>query len=587
MKLTLGMKLGLGFGVVLTFMVFSSTVRYVKWRNIRRGEEAAFEVRVPSLKAAIRLQRDLNQTQVKGRQAILAGTQPARLEEARKLFDGTWQDVEKDLLGMNALAAAWSDPVDRDRLDEIKRQLPLLRAVQEDAIKRAASGKHNALAQAGNESADRATPINRAMKQSLGNMTDSFDKLVDESKEELKAQNRSLNLTLTGIALAALGIGVAIAVFLNRSISGATRSVLMRAEAIAEGDLTCDDLKVQTQDELGDLTRAINRMSENLKRMILAILENSEQVASASDELSSSATLQAQGADHQKDQTAQVATAMQEMSCTVQQVSEDCSRAAEASIRAAETAREGGVIVEKALTQMRAISDSVGATAKKIGELGRSTEQIGRIAGVIDDIADQTNLLALNAAIEAARAGEQGRGFAVVADEVRKLAERTTTATKEIAQMITVIQDGTQGAVKAMEIGSQQVEAGVTSTARAGESLRQIIQMSEEVGSMIAHIATAATEQSGATADVNQSVDQIAQLVKESAVAAQQSAVACQNLSELALALRNMVSSFKLLEAGTEKAGRSGLRLADGGLASLQGAQEKEAPARAFGASAH
>jgi methyl-accepting chemotaxis protein len=328
-------------------------------------------------------------------------------------------------------------------------------------------------------------------------------------------------------------------------------------------------------------------MSENLKRMILAILENSEQVASASDELSSSATLQAQGADHQKDQTAQVATAMQEMSCTVQQVSEDCSRAAEASIRAAETAREGGVIVEKALTQMRAISDSVGATAKKIGELGRSTEQIGRIAGVIDDIADQTNLLALNAAIEAARAGEQGRGFAVVADEVRKLAERTTTATKEIAQMITVIQDGTQGAVKAMEIGSQQVEAGVTSTARAGESLRQIIQMSEEVGSMIAHIATAATEQSGATADVNQSVDQIAQLVKESAVAAQQSAVACQNLSELALALRNMVSSFKLLEAGTEKAGRSGLRLADGGLASLQGAQEKETPARAFGASAH
>ena len=164
-------------------------------------------------------------------------------------------------------------------------------------------------------------------------------------------------------------------------------------------------------------------------------------------------------------------------------------------------------------------------------------------------IVKQLIMLSLNAAIEAARAGEQGRGFAVVADEVRKLAERTTTATKEIAQMIATIQDGTTGAIKAMEIGSQQVQEGVTSTARAGESLKQIINMSEEVGSMITHIATAATQQSGATSDVNQSMDQIAHLGKESAAAAQQSAKACQDLSELALALQNMVGGFKLLAA--------------------------------------
>jgi methyl-accepting chemotaxis protein len=344
-----------------------------------------------------------------------------------------------------------------------------------------------------------------------------------------------------------------VAIFLSRNISGATRSVLVQAEAIAAGDLTCEDLTVRSQDELGDLTTAINKMKGNLKRMILDISENSLQVASASEELSSSATLQAQGADHQKDQTTQVATAMQEMSSTVQQVSENCTNAAEASRRAAETAREGGVVVEKVLAQMRSIAESVAKTAKEMGELAHSTNQIGRIAGVIDDIADQTNLLALNAAIEAARAGEQGRGFAVVADEVRKLAERTTTATKEIAQMITTIQAGTNGAIKAMESGTQQVQEGVTSTARAGESLQQIIHMSEEVGSMIASIATAAAEQSGATADVNQSMDQIAQLGKESAVAAQQSAKACQDLSELALALQNMVGSFKLQAESEDK----------------------------------
>ena len=547
MKLTLGRKLGLGFGVVLAFMVFSSTIRYVKFRSIQRIEDAAFEVRVPSMKVAIRLQRDLNQTQVEGRQAILAGSQPARLQEAKKLFDGTWRDVEKDMAEIDRLAPGWTRQEDQDRLAQIKTQLPLLRAVQESAIKNAASGKKDALAKAGNESADMATPINIAMKKSLGSMADSFDGLVDESKENLNVDNQSLNRMLIAIAFAALGIGIAVGISLSRNISRATRSVLVQAEAIAAGDLTGEDLAIRSQDELGDLTMAINKMKGNLKRMILDISENSVQLASASEELSSSATLQAQGADHQKDQTTQVATAMQEMSCTVQQVSENCTNAAEASRRAAETAREGGLVVEKVLTQMRSIAESVTNTVKEMGELGRRTAQIGRIAGVIDDIADQTNLLALNAAIEAARAGEQGRGFAVVADEVRKLAERTTTATKEIAQMIATIQDGTNGAIRAMESGSQQVQEGVTSTARAGESLQQIIHMSEEVGSMITHIATAATEQSGATAEVNQSMDQIAQLGKESAVAAQQSAKACQDLSELALALQNMVGSFKLL----------------------------------------
>ncbi|HZW79811.1 MAG TPA: methyl-accepting chemotaxis protein [Candidatus Deferrimicrobiaceae bacterium] len=552
MKLTLGRKLGLGFGVALGFMVLSSVMGYVKSSNIRRSESAAFNVRIPSLKAAIKLQRDLNQTQVKGRQAILAGSQPVRLAKTKELFQATWRDVEKDMIGMSELGPLWTRQEDRDRLLEIKQQLPLLRAVQEDAIKRAASRERDALAKAGNESADGATPINIAMKKSLGSMADSFEQLVDENKKELMADNRSLNLTVTVTTFAALAIGVVLAFFLTRDICGATRRVLVFAEAIAAGDLSCDDLQVHSQDELGDLTAAINKMRENLKRMILGISENSVQVASASEELSSSATLQAQGADHQKDQAAQVATAMQEMSCTVQQVSENCSQAADASRRAAETARTGGAVVEQALTQMRSIAESVAGTAKQIGELGRRTDQIGRIAGVIDDIADQTNLLALNAAIEAARAGEQGRGFAVVADEVRKLAERTTTATKEISQMISVIQDGTNAAVKAMDIGSQQAEEGVASTARAGESLQQIIHMSEEVGSMITHIATAATEQSGATSDVNQSMDQIAHLVKESAVAAQQSAKACQDLSELALALQSMVGSFKLQAAREE-----------------------------------
>jgi methyl-accepting chemotaxis protein len=312
-----------------------------------------------------------------------------------------------------------------------------------------------------------------------------------------------------------------------------------------------DDIAIASQDEIGSAGKALNQMKNNLREMIQSIASTAEHVASASEEISSSATQQAQGAETQKDQTTQVATAMQEMSATVLQVSDNSNKAADASRQAAETARKGGVIVDDTLAKMQVIAASVSSTARKMEELGKSSDQIGHIIGVIDDIADQTNLLALNAAIEAARAGEQGRGFAVVADEVRKLAERTTTATKEIAQMIKSIQDETKSAVFAMESGTKQVEEGVTSTAQAGNSLKEIIQMAEQVGEMITHIATAATEQSSASEQVNGNMDQIAKLVKESAVGAQQSAKACQDLSGLALDLQKLVGNFKLGDSGS------------------------------------
>lgn len=365
---------------------------------------------------------------------------------------------------------------------------------------------------------------------------------------------RSSTLTLLGLG-SVLGLLVcALGVMMVRGILGPVSKTMHVLQALADGDLR-ETMEVESSDEIGMMGEALNKAIGSVSNTIQSIASTAEHVASASEEISSSASEQAQSAETQKDQTTQVATAMQEMSSTVMQVSDNSNRAAEAARNAAETAKHGGTIVEDTLAKMRVIADSVGQTAKKMEELGKSSDQIGRIIGVIDDIADQTNLLALNAAIEAARAGEQGRGFAVVADEVRKLAERTTTATKEIAQMIKNIQDETKTAVTAMEHGTKQVEEGVASTAQAGDSLREIIQMSEQVGEMITHIATAATEQSSATEQVNNNMDAISKLVKESAIGAQQSAKACQDLSGLALDLQKMVSNFKL---GDEQAMRNG-----------------------------
>jgi methyl-accepting chemotaxis protein len=384
------------------------------------------------------------------------------------------------------------------------------------------------------------------------------------AEDAASVQARSSRLATTIFASVAAGVLVLVVwgLALVRGVSKALNSMITMVKDVAEGegDLT-KRLEIISRDELGDLAKWFNLFLEKIHGIISQVSGTAAQVASASEELSSSAALQAQGADTQKNQTSHVATAMQQMSSTVQQVSDSCTRAAQASRQAAETAREGGSVVETALTTMHSIAEAVTSTSKKLGDLGKSSEKIGRVAAVIDDIADQTNLLALNAAIEAARAGEEGRGFAVVADEVRKLAERTTTATKEIAQMIKTIQDGTRNAVDALETGSRQVEEGVASTARAGESLQKIIHMSEEVGSMITHIAAAATEQSGAAAEVNRNMDQISELVKESAVASQESAKACQDLSELAMALENMVGNFKLASGRKNKLPASSVKI--------------------------
>jgi methyl-accepting chemotaxis protein len=383
-------------------------------------------------------------------------------------------------------------------------------------------------------------------------LLDKMGKLSDEvqaSAQRAEARAASIGhnsqtaiLSICGLALLVL---LFFAAWITRSILAPIQPLIHSLKDIAEGDLTqrIDD---QRRDEIGEVGKWFNSSVNQLRQVIAQLASTAQRLASASEEISSSATQQVQGSELQKDQTHQVATAMQEMSTTVIQVADHANRAADAARKAADTARHGGKIVDETLVKMRAIADSQDRTAHQVQELGARSDQIGEIIGVIDEIAGQTNLLALNAAIEAARAGEQGRGFAVVADEVRKLAERTTKATKEIAQMIKNIQAETKNAVVAIESGNAQVEEGLTTTAQAGQALQQIIQMAEQVGEMVIHIATAAQQQSGATGEVTGNMEQISKISHEAAAGAQQTARACHDLSSLALDLQNLVGRFKV-----------------------------------------
>jgi len=341
--------------------------------------------------------------------------------------------------------------------------------------------------------------------------------------------------------LATVGLGAYRRMFgpLNRMVA------CMKDVAEGDGDMT-RRLEVPPDREVAELAGWFNTFLDRLRGTLVSVAANVHHLAAAGEQLSVNSRQQAQGAEQQKVQIQQVATSTQQMEAVVRQVTDVAKSTAEATQKSAEAARRGGTVVEETLTRMQAIASSSTEAAKKIEYLGKQSEQIGRIIGVIDDIADQTNLLALNAAIEAARAGTQGRGFAVVADEVRKLAERTTGATKEIAQMIHAVQEGTHQAVAAMQAGSKEVELGVAATREAGSALREIIEVSDRVGEMVGHIAAAATEQLSATGDMKRTAETIADIAVTTATGALQATKALEDLANLAAEIQGQLSQFRL-----------------------------------------
>jgi methyl-accepting chemotaxis protein len=391
-------------------------------------------------------------------------------------------------------------------------------------------------------------------------MESSLRQLQSSLSDGLQSQLQTMNewserqKTFGWLVFLVSGVSaLALAFLVDRQVSRPLAELTMRLKDIAEGegDLT-RRLHIATGDELGQASSWFNLFMDKLQQVVHRVAGNTHQLASAAQEISATADQSADSAHAQAEQTQQIASAMQEISASVNQVSTSSQQAAEAANEAAETAREGGRTIEQTLANMHNIAESARNAAARVGALGKGSEEIGKIIAVIDDIADQTNLLALNATIEAARAGEQGRGFAVVADEVRKLAERTTKATKETAAMIQNIQTETRLAVDAIQVSSREVDAGIQQTASGGKALQQIIAMADQVGTMVAQIAAATSHQSTAMQAVNSNVTRISNLTKESSTAALQTAKACSDLSELANDLQGLVSLFKIEENNTE-----------------------------------
>ena len=362
---------------------------------------------------------------------------------------------------------------------------------------------------------------------------------------DAKFRSDAVKLLLWGLGIAGF-IAISLLVLSSniiKTLGGDPAVASAITKRIASGDLaTPVDC---APDDKESLLANIRTMQETLRTMIASIVGSAEQVASAASQLLGASEQVAERASQQSDAASSMAASVEEMAVSIDQVKENASEAHNISQAAGEISEEGAAVIHNAATEMRKISETVQASSQIIEKLGDQSDQITSIVNTIKEIADQTNLLALNAAIEAARAGEQGRGFAVVADEVRKLAERTGNSTKEIGDMVAKIQSGTRSAVSSMQDGVRQVSDGVDLANKARESINQIRDGAIRVTVVVNGISDSISEQSMASNEIAQKLEVIAQMSEESAIAVRHTTDAARQLQALSSSLRQTVAQFK------------------------------------------
>jgi methyl-accepting chemotaxis protein len=385
--------------------------------------------------------------------------------------------------------------------------------------------------------------ISAMLSTSCVEMVKYQEELTNAGAMAAQATYRKARLILLCIGAFVFLFAVFLASFLTRSITKPLSEGVLVAHKIADGDLTAQ-IDTSRTDETGQLLGAMKDMVMKLQHIIGEVKNAAKNIASASKELNENSELMSEGAIEQAGRSSQVATASEEMSQTVLDIAKNTSSIETSATETAKLAKDGEGVVDGSVEKVKSIAKRIDQSAELIKSLGERSNQIGEIVNVINEIADQTNLLALNAAIEAARAGEAGRGFAVVADEVKKLAERTANSTAEIGGMINSIQGEVRQIVLSMGDITSEVKSGVKLSTQAGSVLRTIVGSVDQLHVMVQQIASATEEMASTSEEINRDIETIANVSKETSGNSEQIAKASRELSGLSVNLEGVVEGF-------------------------------------------
>lgn len=535
-QLKMGQRLFLGFSILALVMLAQAVFSINKMSGMQQSTESITQNWIPSLNAISDMNLSLMRYRVNAVRLVVDPT-PSAVARIEANLIARKADTDK---AFEAYRELITEAEERRLFDEL---LSIERRYMQGSARVLAVMKAGNQAEALQIIETEQNPLADQMTQALLALGQVNRDGADASAEESQATyESSKNLAIISI-LAALSITAILATSITRSIVTPLQQAVEATETIASGNLT-QQIRFDGKDEPAQLLASLAMMQDNLRGTITQIGNSSVQLASAGEELSSVAEDSSRNLQKQNDEIQQAASAVTEMSAAVDEVARNAVSTAEASNESSRLAHEGRDKVTHTVSALKAMTDEFTRTSALIGGLAEQSQDIGKVLDVIRAIAEQTNLLALNAAIEAARAGEAGRGFAVVADEVRALAHRTQVSTQEIEQMISKVQGGTQAAVDSMRGSVQHAGQTLGVAEEAGKALEQIYQTAGQISERNLLIASASEEQAAVAREVDRNIINISDLSTQSAAGANQTSAATYELARLATDLNTLVSRF-------------------------------------------